>query len=173
MNAAAFDYVESSTTKNDMKKLITITAAAVIGLGGLAFTASAHEPDEDVPGNVEQQRTQETIYEQHGSRGDEHRVFEHRKDQDPIGRLNRDVDHLNRMVDHVRAEMSEYRADRHIQSEFEHLRAEAYDLNNQFRRGVQYYDRRRLRAQIAHMHSELHHIEQELHVRAEGYYQWR
>ena len=142
-------------------------------MGGLALTASAHEQDEDVQESVEQQRTQETIYEQRGPRGDDRRVFEHRKDQDAVGRLNREVDHLNRMVDHVRAEMREYRADRHIRSEFEHLRAEAYDLNNQFRRGVQYYDRRRLRAQIEHMHGELHHIEQELHVRADGYYQWR
>lgn len=158
--------------KTNMKKIITITAAAVIGLGGLALTASAHEQDENVQENVEQQRNQETVYER-GPRYDDRRVFERRKDQDPIGRLNREVDHLNRMVDHVRAEMREYRADRHVRSEFEHLRAEAYDLNNQFRRGVQYYDRRRLRAQIEHMHGELHHIEQEMHVRADGYYQWR
>ncbi len=76
------------------------------------------------------------------------------------------------MLQHVEREMRRYRPDRHIRRQYQHIRAEAYELNNQFRRGAQYYDRRRLRAQIAHMHSELHHIEEELHVPANEYYQW-
>lgn len=69
--------------------------------------------------------------------------------------------------------MRRYRADGHIRGEFRHLRAEAYQLNNQFQRGAQFYDRRRLRAEVAHMHDGLHHIEEELHVPANLYFQWR
>lgn len=145
-----------------MKKIITITAASVIAIAGLALTASAHEDDET---RVEQQRNQEPIYER-GPRYDDRR-------EDRGGRLEREVDHLNRMVDHVRAEMRAYRADRRIRYQYEHIRAEAYRLNSMFRRGAQYYDRRRVRAQIEHMHDELHQIELQLRVRAEGYYQWR
>jgi len=151
-----------------MKKIISITASAILGLAGFAFTASAHEDDE----RVEQQPNQDPTYER-GPRYDDRRVFDPRKDPDPIGRLNRQVEHLNRMVDHVRDEMRAYGANRRIRSQYEHIRAEAYELDRQFRRGVQYYNRSRLRAQIEHMHAELHQIEQQLHVRADGYYQWR
>ncbi|MDQ6861892.1 MAG: hypothetical protein M3032_12145 [Verrucomicrobiota bacterium] len=87
--------------------------------------------------------------------------------------MQRDVDHLNGMMDHVRREMRTYGAGRRIQYQYEHLRAEARQLNYQFQRGDQYYDRSRLRAQIRHMHEELHAIEQNLHVRANELYQWR
>ncbi|MDQ6826116.1 MAG: hypothetical protein M3Z14_02810 [Candidatus Eremiobacteraeota bacterium] len=158
-----------------MKKTITTTAAAILSLAGFAFTAAAHDHDEDVS------QQQQPVYDQpvYDQRGDDrrpdygdHRTFEHRR-HDGLGELQRDVDHMNGMMAHVDREMREYRAGRHIWSEYGHLRAEAAQLNNQFRRGEQYYDRRRLRAEIEHMHGELHHIEQELHVRAEGYYQWR
>ena len=77
------------------------------------------------------------------------------------------------MLQHVEREMRRYRPDRHIRRQYQHIRAEAYELNILFRRGAQYYDRRRLRAQIAHMHSELHHIEEELHVPAHARYELR
>ncbi len=151
-----------------MKKIITTSATALLSLAGFALTATAHEEDENIP-------QQQPIYEQRGDdrRSDygDHRVFEHRRSG--LGELQREVDHMNGMMAHVEREMREYRAGRHIWSEYGHLRAEAAQLNNQFRRGEQYYDRHRLRAEIQHMHGELHHIEQELHARAEGYYQWR
>ena len=148
-----------------MKKILTITAAAVLGAAGIAFTASAHENEE----NVDQQRTQETVYER-GPRFDDRRDFDR---EDRGGRLEREVNHLNRMIDHVRAEMRTYRADRRTRYQYEHIRDEAYRLNSMLRRGAQYYDRRRVRAQIEHMHNELHQIEEQLHVRRNGYYQWR
>lgn len=152
-----------------MKKIITITAAAIMGVAGLAFTASAHEPEETDEPRVDPRRSDEPVYETR----DDRRVYDRRKDWDAIPRLQRQVDHLNRMLDHVRAEMREYRASRRIWAHYEHVRSEASQLNADFRRGVQYYDRRRLRAQIEHMHDELHSIEQQLHVRADQYYQWR
>ena len=151
-----------------MKKIITITAAAVLGLTGLGLKASAHEPEE----RVETPRDQETVYDERDPRFDNRRLFERRKDPDALGRLNREVEHLTRMVEHVRAEMRTYGANRRIWFRYQHTREEAYRLNNMFRRGVQYYDRRRIREQIAHMHAELHQIELDLHARAEGYYRW-
>jgi hypothetical protein len=84
-----------------------------------------------------------------------------------------EIDHLNRMLVHVQGELRRYGADRHIWSEYQHVRAEVWQLNNQFRRGEQFHNRRRLRAEIEPLHGELHHIEQELHVRANEWYQWR
>src|SRR5207302_4655360 len=121
-----------------MKKIIAITAAAIMGVAGLALTASAHEPEENDQVRVDPRRTDETIYD---TRGDDRRVFERQKDWDAVPRLRRQVDHLNRMLDHVRAEMRAYGANRRIWSQYEHIRAEAWQLNNDFRRGVQFYDR--------------------------------
>ncbi len=153
-----------------MKKTITTTAAAILSLAGFAFTAAAHDDNENIP------QQQQPGYDQRGYDGrsdyGDHRGFEHRR-HDGLGKLQREVDHMNGMMAHVDREMREYRAGRHIWSEYGHLRAEAAQLNDQFRRGEQYYDRRRLRAEVEHMHGELHHIEQELRVRTEGYYQWR
>lgn len=83
-----------------------------------------------------------------------------------------EVDHLNRMLAHVRNSMRRYGADRHAWQEYGHLQDEVRQINRQFRRGEQYYNRRRLRAQIEHMHDELHHLEEELKVPARFYYQW-
>jgi hypothetical protein len=151
-----------------MKKIITIAAATIMGIAGLAFTASAHDPEENDETRVDRRRTDETIYETR----DDRRVYDRQKDWDAIPRLRRQVDHLNRMLDHVRAEMRTYGANGRIMAHYEHIRAEAWQLRSDFRRGVQYYDRRRLRAQIEHMHAELHDIEQQLHVRADRYYRW-
>src|SRR3981189_2774875 len=126
----------------NMKKLITIAAAAIMSMGALAFTASAHEPEESAEPRVDPRRTDETIYD---PRGDDRRNYDRQKDWDAVPRLRRQVDHLNRMLDHVRAEMRAYGANRRIWGHYEHIRGEAWQLNNDFRRGVQYYDRRRLR----------------------------
>jgi len=152
-----------------MKKILTITAAAIMGVAALAFSASAHDPEENDQQRVDPRRPDETIYD---PRGDDRRNYDRQKDWDAIPRLRRQVDHLNRMLDHVRAEMRDYGANRRIWAHYEHIRAEGWRLNNDFRRGVQYYDRRRLRAQIEHMHDELHSIEEQLHVRADRYYRW-
>ena len=157
-----------------MKKILTITAAAIMGVAGLAFTTSAHDPEENDQQRVDPRRTDETIYDPRGDdrQNYDRRNYDRQKDWDAIPRLRRQVDHLNRMLDHVRAEMRDYGANRRIWAHYEHIRAEAWQLNNDFRRGVQYYDRRRLRAQIEHMHDELHSIEGQLHVRADRYYRW-
>ncbi len=162
-----------------MKKFILYPLILAIGLVGSAFTASAHEEDEDAqpiyqPNGqqpVYQQYRQEAVYQQYDQRPryDGRERFD---DRSGGRQLDYEVDHLNRMLAHVGRSLRTYRADRHIWREYQHLRAEAYQLNNQFRRGVQYYNPRRLRAQIQHMHDELHHIEQELHVRANDYYRW-
>ena len=154
---------------------------------GFALPVSAHEEDANTPDRLDQPRAQQSVYERGGFRtnngdnqvyegrgvraDDGRRVFESR--QDGLGRLQREINHLNRMMDHVRGEIRAYGGGRRIRAQYEHLRAEAYQLNNSFRRGEQYYDRRRLRAQIEHMHEELHQNEQNLHVRANDFYQWR
>lgn len=162
-----------------MNKTILTVAVSCLALGGLSGIASAHEEDEQPPQVIEQGvQYGRPVYQANGqdprydreSRRDDDRVFDRRSGGDGLGR---EVDHLNRMLQHVEREMRRYRADRHIRGEFQHLRAEAYQLDNQFRRGAQFYDARRLRAQIAHMHDELHHIEEELHVPVNEFFAWR
>lgn len=147
-----------------MKQIITKALAAIMGVAGLAITASAQEDHE----HVERQR--ESAYERRGPRFEDRRVFEH---EDRGSRLDREVRHLNRMLAHVRAEMRASGANRRLWYQYQHIQNEAYRLNRMFRRGVQYYDRRRVRAQIEHMHDELHQIELQLRLRANRYYQWR
>src|SRR2546430_11954296 len=96
-----------STTSNHMKKILTITAAAIMGVAGLAVTASAHDPEENDQQRVDPRRTDETIYD---PRGDDRRNYDRHKDWDAIPRLRRQVDHLNQMLDHVRSEMRDYGA---------------------------------------------------------------
>ncbi len=176
-----------------MNKPITIAAISLLSLTGLAFTALAHEEDEEIQARldqqrrVEQQRLQQATYEQRGEPSDDRRVYEQRPGaddhqvfqgrqggrQDGLGRLQRDVDHLNRMMNSVGAKMGAYGASRRARAQYEHLRAEARQLNNQFQRGEQYYNRSRIRSQIAHMHDELHQIEQNLRFRQADIYQWR
>jgi hypothetical protein len=133
-----------------MNKNIITVAFTSLALVSFNQFATAHENDEDNP------------------RHDRHQEFEHNG-----GGLDYEIDHLNRMLGHVQRELRQYGADRHIWSEYQHVRGEAWRLNRQFRRGEQFYNRRQLRAEIEHMHDELHHIEQELHVRAQEWYQWR
>lgn len=141
------------------KHILTI---ALTGLALVSFyqVATAHEEDED---------NQRPDYQQsYDPRDAGRQQFEHRG-----GGLEYEIDHLNRMLAHVQGELRRYGADRHIYGRYQHVRSEAYQVSNQFRRGEQYYNRRRLLGEIEHMHNELHHIEQELHVPANAYYQWR
>ena len=138
-----------------------IFAIAVSGLALVSFSRlmSAHEQDEN--------NARPEYQQQDDPRYDRRQYSNHG------GGLNYEVDHLNRMSEHVQRELRRYGADRHISREYQHIRAETAQLNNQFRRGEQFYNRRRLRSQIEHIHNELHHIEEELHVRANDLYQWR
>ena len=142
-----------------MNKNIFAVALTGLTLLGFSHLASAHEEDENNT-RPDYQREDDPRYDgqQHSNRG---------------GGLSYEVDHLNRMSEHVQRELRRYGADRHISSEYQHIRRETWQLNSQFRRGEQFYNRRRLRSQIEHIHNELHHIEQELHVRANELYQWR
>ncbi len=158
-----------------MNKHILTVALTGLALTGFCQIASAHDEDEDNPQQGYQQsydpRYADPRYvdpRNADPRHSDHQEFDHRG-----GGLEYEVDHLNRMVAHVQGELRQYGADRHMLREYQHVRDEAYQVSNQFRRGEQYYNRRRLRAQIEHMHNELHHIEQELHVPANAWYRWR
>ena len=165
-----------------MKKSILYPLIA-IGLVGSVFTAFAHDEEEEArpvyppngqpvyQPNGQNVYRQQTIYREDNQdeRYDRRDVY----DRGSGGRrLDYEVDHLNQMVAHVGREMRSYRADRHTWREYQHLRSEADQVNYQFRRGEQFYNPRKLRAEIAHMHTELHHIEEELHVPADGYFRW-
>ncbi len=136
---------------------VAFTGLALVSFGQLA---SAHEEDED---------TSPPVYQQNNDpRYDARQQFDRGG-----GRLRYEVDHLNRMLAHVQGELRRYRADRRIWGQYEHIRDEARRLNNQFRRGEQFYNRGQVRAQIEHMHDELHQIEQDLHVPSNAWYRWR
>lgn len=118
-------------------------------------------------------------HDDHGRRhyesdSDRHRSRGHHEvdDQRHHSRLGSEVRHLNHMLRHVERSMHRSGATRHVWRQYRHIRAGARELNEQFRRGAQYYDRPRLLAQIRHMHDELHHIEEDLDVPAREYYQW-
>lgn len=157
-----------------MNKSIITLAVACLAFTGLRGVALAHDDDDD-----EQQP--EPVYQQNGQYGQ--RLAYPDPNRDPRydqysrqrggDRVRDELNQLNGMLQHVEREMRTYRADRHMRGEFQHIRAEAYDLNNRFRRGEQYYDRRRVLGQIEHMHDELHHLEEEMHVPANLTFRWR
>src|SRR5205085_10651262 len=117
-----------SRNRGNMKKIIPIAAVAVLSLGGFAIKASAHDPEE----RIDQQRTDETVYEDRGPRFDDRGQWR-RKDPDPLGGLNREVEHLNRMIDHFSAELRASRADRRLWYRYRPIRDEADRLNDLFR----------------------------------------
>ena len=89
----------------------------------------------------------------------------------PVDRLRGEVNHLNRMMTHVERALRTYHAPKPVWREYERVRQEAAVVNIQLRSKA--IDRFRLGKDIEHMHAELHHIEEALHVPAQGYYQWR
>jgi hypothetical protein len=89
----------------------------------------------------------------------------------PVDRLRNEVNHLNHMMTHVERALRTYRAPKPIWLEYEHVRKEAAVINLQLQSKA--IDRFRLGKDIEHMHAELHHIEEELHLPAQAYYQWR
>lgn len=152
-----------------MKRALACTILSLLSLTGLGVTALAHEEDEDRP--IDPQRRQADYQddrEQSRYDGDRHSDREDRGN-----RLNYEVDHLNRMSAHVNRELRNYGAGRGLLRKYQHVQEEVSQLNNQFRRGEQFYNRRQLHAEVEHIHGELHGIEQALHVRANDLYQWR
>ncbi len=162
-----------------MKTLFKYSAVVFLGLGCAILPVAADDDEE------QDEQEQEAVYEPGATsrRFDENhsndRTREYReerrgyRERDGLGRLQREVDHLNGMLAHVRNSMRRYGANRQLWREYGHLQDEVRILNRQFQRGEQYYNRRRLRAQIEHMHDELHDIEQQLRMPSSNYYRWR
>jgi hypothetical protein len=131
-----------------MKNSTIFSALLAVGLAGFGVAASGQDDERGMINGREQ------LY---------HPI--------PVDRLINEVKHLNRMMTHVERALHTYRAPKPIWREYEHVRKEAAVVNLQLRSKA--IDRFRLGKDIEHMHAELHHIEEELHVPVPGYYQWR
>jgi hypothetical protein len=131
-----------------MKKSTVFCAVVVVGLAGFGVTASGQDDERGMINGHEQ--------------------FYH---PIPVDRLRNEVNHLNRMMTYVERALRTYRAPKPILGEYEHVRKEAAVVNLQLRSKA--IDRFRLGKDIEHMHAELHHIEERLHIPVQEYYQWR
>ena len=131
-----------------MKNSTVISALLAVGLAGFAGAASGQDDESRMINGREQSY---------------HPI--------PVDRLRGEVNHLNHMMTHVERALKTYRAPKPIWREYEHVRQEAAVVNLQLRSKA--IDRFRLGKDIEHMHAELHHIEEALHVPVQGYYQWR
>ena len=131
-----------------MKNSTISSALLAIGLAGFGIAASGQDDESKMINGHEQ--------------------FYH---PIPVDRLMGEVNHLNRMMTHVERALRTYRAPPSIRQKYEHVRQEAAVVNLQLRSKA--IDRFRLGKEIEHMHAELHHIEEELHVPVPQYYQWR
>jgi hypothetical protein len=131
-----------------MKKSTVISALLVIGLAGFGVAASGQDDESRMINGREQ--------------------FYH---PIPVDRLRGEVNHLNHMMTQVERALRTYHAPKTIWREYENVRKEAAVVNLQLRGKA--IDRFRLGKDIEHMHTELHHIEEELHVPVQGQYQWR
>ncbi len=161
-----------------MKTLFKYSAVVFLGLGCAILPVAAEDDEQD------EQQDQETIYEpgatfqrsdasHHDDETGEYRGGHRgRRGHDGLGQIEREVDHLNGMLAHVQRSMRRYHAGRDVWRHYEHVQAEVRQISRQFRRGEQYYNRRQLRAQIDHMHDEMHGIEQQLDMPSSNYYRW-
>ena len=131
-----------------MKNSNVISALLAVGLAGFGVAASGQDDESRMINGHEQ--------------------FYH---PIPVDRLRGEVNHLNRMMTHVKRALRTYHAPKPIWREYERVRQEAAVVNIQLRSKA--IDRFRLGKDIEHMHAELHHIEEALHVPAPQYYQWR
>jgi hypothetical protein len=131
-----------------MKKLTAISALLAVGLAGFGVAASGQDDESRMINGREQ--TYHPI---------------------AVDRLKGEVNHLNRMMTHVERALRTYHAPKPVWAEYERVRQEAAAVNLQLRSKA--IDRFRLGKDIEHMHAELHHIEEALHVPVQGYYQWR
>jgi hypothetical protein len=131
-----------------MKQSTIFSALLAIGLAGFGAAASGQDDERGMINGREQSY---------------HPI--------PVDRLMNEVNHLNHMMTHVERALRTYRAPKSVWSDYEHVRKEAAVINLQLH--SKSIDRFRLGKDIEHMHTELHHIEEELHVPVQGYYQWR
>jgi hypothetical protein len=131
-----------------MKKFTVISTLLAVGLAGFGVAASGQDDESRMINGREQSY---------------HPI--------PVDRLKGEVEHLNRMMAHVERALKTYRAPKPIWREYEHVKQEAAVVNLQLRSKA--IDRFRLGKDIEHMHAELHHIEEALHVPAPQQYAWR
>jgi hypothetical protein len=131
-----------------MKNSTVISALLAVGLVGFGVAASGQDDESRMINGREQ------LY---------HPI--------PVDRLKGEVNHLNRMMSHVERALKTYRAPKPIWGEYEHVKQEAAVVNLQLHSKA--IDRFRLGKDIEHMHAELHHIEEALHVPAQQQYSWR
>ncbi len=127
-----------------MKKFLKLTTVVLLGLTCATFTAVAHEDDEE-----DELEAQERVYQPEATfqRYETNREVDQRRNyrrRDGLGRLQREVDHVNAMLAHVRNSMRRYGASRDAWRHYEHVQGEVRQINRQFRRGEQYYNRRGL-----------------------------
>jgi hypothetical protein len=131
-----------------MKKFTVISTLLAVGLAGFGVVASGQDDESRMINGHEQ--------------------FYH---PIPVDRLRGEVNHLNRMMTHVERALKTYRAPKPIWGEYEHVKQEAAVVNLQLHSKA--IDRFRLGKDIEHMHAELHHIEEALHIPAQQQYPWR
>lgn len=131
-----------------MKNSTVFSALLAVGLAGFGVAASGQDDESKMINGHEQSY---------------HPI--------PVDRLMGEVTHLNHMMTHVGRALKTYRAPKPIWSEYEHVRQEAAVVNMQLRSKA--IDRFRLGKDIEHMHTELHHIEEALHVPVQQQYAWR
>lgn len=134
-----------------MKKALLISLV-LVGLSGPTALVFAHEDEEN--------RDRESQY-----RDRESQYVPIRHDN-----LNYEINHLNRMLSHVRWEARRYGAGGHLRRELWQAAAEVDHLNRESRHP--FVNRNHMRREVARVHGLLHHIEQELHVRAGDFYRW-
>jgi hypothetical protein len=82
-----------------------------------------------------------------------------------------EINHLNRMRGQVRWQLGNYRGGWKLRREFARVSAEIDHINSQFKNEPA--SRRSLRHEVERVHTELHGIETELHVKPRDYYRWR
>ena len=130
---------------------LAVTAGALLALSGTALAQYGYEPRAPY-------RDTRYDYRQPGYGG---------------GKLDYEFERLSAFFAHVERELQRYGANRHMWWQYRHLREEFRRLNWQFRRGEQYYHKRQIRDELAHVRGELHRLELELRVRPGEWYQWR
>jgi hypothetical protein len=86
-------------------------------------------------------------------------------------RLESDINHLNRMRGHVRWLFRNYHSKQPIRNDFFAVSHEIDRINGESKQG--HVDRRKLRRDVDHAHSELHRIETVLKAKPSDYYLWR
>ena len=124
-------------------KRITILTAVILALGGTSGFAYERSYNQ---------------YERHGS-----------ETVANTSRLDWQVNRLNRMLEHVRSQLRRYHADWRLRREVERISTAVNRVNWRYRHG---YDNGRLRREVYSLRSDLHRIEEQLHVVRSDWYRW-